>query len=786
MRSPHSNEPNRRRSHPARSRSHSRERDGSKRHRANCWVSSKHHDQSNKSIAQAQPSPPTSLLHLPPAVLLPESMHPDSILTNPVIAELLHSLSPIQIKDSLDEFCNEVRFKQGKVRNIIGDLDEFLKRYIKGLSPVARETSVVVPATSAPIDSICERTAEELNVVPLQLIREKEEQAIVLSRVQDQLRISHRVINSLQETARTARLENDAIIIRARDSLLQCQKLRLQKEALMDRFHLLEQAAGIAPAPISSDDDDSIDTFKPFDLSPEAVQRRRNETKIYIKHSTGTELRVSKSVARDYHNFVPKCGIQMACFHSDWWWKGSQEGYVEFGEPLIMFESTLSIDAWKKGITTLVTIAYLQFAEELTGFDKDINGQYINSTLSRIQQWADGIHEIAQEFTKPGYPCNNPAESIVIIDAVDGLHDKRWAKTADKDHLIDLDKFFLLKLKTWRKVCTENNIQVTGKYLKYSILFFLIHLTKYYLLFSLVSGVHGRSCTHLDGIPRSAVQFLIETSKKTGEILIHDLAHPCRTGLGANNLTVREVKAFFESCVLQIVFYCFVGLVSASNKVLNQVFTFKIEEDATLHDVVRARCTDHKTTYKALLGLTNMSVSHSVATRAATRAATNAKISAACIGRVPSAETKAKILITKKANYLTKETKAKIMHGLTNMPVSRSVAKRAATKAKAKRVLTEQHKSDEIKAKRVLTEQHKNAISRGSIGKVITPEHRNEIRKSNIKEDNWHASLAEVVNFKKVHGHCNVPCKWKRDPKMGNWVYTQRKQLFNSYGIEIS
>jgi len=128
-------------------------------------------------------------------------MHPDSILTNPVIAELLHSLSPIQIKHSLDEFCNENRSKQGIVRNVIGDLDEFLKRYIKNkrLSPVARETSVV-PATSAPIDSICERTAEELSVIPLNLIREKEE-AIVL-RVQDQLRISHCVINSLPETVR--------------------------------------------------------------------------------------------------------------------------------------------------------------------------------------------------------------------------------------------------------------------------------------------------------------------------------------------------------------------------------------------------------------------------------------------------------------------------------------------------------------------------------------------------------------------------------------------------------
>ncbi len=44
-------------------------------------------------------------------------------------------------------------------------------------------------------------------------------------------------------------------------------------------------------------------------------------------------------------------------------------------------------------------------------------------------------------------------------------------------------------------------------------------------------------------------------------------------------------------------------------------------------------------------------------------------------------------------------------------------------------------------------------------------------------EDNWNASLAKVVKFKNEHGHCNVPCKWKPDPKMANWVNTQRQQF---------
>ena len=198
-----------------------------------------------------------------------------------------------------------------------------------------------------------------------------------------------------------------------------------------------------------------------------------------------------------------------------------------------------------------------------------------------------------------------------------------------------------------------------------------------------MSVAHGQSCTHLNGVARSAIKFLIAISEKTGEVFVPDVAHPCRAGIAANTLTAAEVESFFDSCVKYIVFHCFINLVDASYKLLNQVFTFSVKENATLYDVVRARCTNHKTTHKALLGLTNMSVSHSVATRAST----SAKISAANTGRIVSEETSAKM------------------------------------------------------------------------------------------EDNWNASLAKVVKFKEEQGHCNVPRDWEHDPKMANWVYTQRKQF---------
>jgi hypothetical protein len=144
-----------------------------------------------------------------------------------------------------------------------------------------------------------------------------------------------------------------------------------------------------------------------------------------------------------------------------------------------------------------------------------------------------------------------------------------------------------------------------------------------------VSVVYGISCNYDEkGNPRPAVQFLIDTNEKKKDALVLGCAHPCRTGKAANNLTLGEVESFNDSSVKQIVFHCLFDLVSASNKALNQVLLFKVEKGSNLCDAVKAFCTNHSTTRKALLGLINMSVSSSIATRALV----NAKISAAKTG----------------------------------------------------------------------------------------------------------------------------------------------------------
>ena len=40
----------------------------------------------------------------------------------------------------------------------------------------------------------------------------------------------------------------------------------------------------------------------------------------------------------------------------------------------------------------------------------------------------------------------------------------------------------------------------------------------------------------------------------------------------------------------------------------------------------------------------------------------------------------------------------------------------------------------------------------------------------------WEAKLMELVEFKAEHGHCNVPCRYPPNPKLGAWAKRQRRQ----------
>jgi hypothetical protein len=40
----------------------------------------------------------------------------------------------------------------------------------------------------------------------------------------------------------------------------------------------------------------------------------------------------------------------------------------------------------------------------------------------------------------------------------------------------------------------------------------------------------------------------------------------------------------------------------------------------------------------------------------------------------------------------------------------------------------------------------------------------------------WEARLSELADYRKIHGHCNVPQRCSEYPKLANWVFTQRCQ----------
>jgi hypothetical protein len=43
-----------------------------------------------------------------------------------------------------------------------------------------------------------------------------------------------------------------------------------------------------------------------------------------------------------------------------------------------------------------------------------------------------------------------------------------------------------------------------------------------------------------------------------------------------------------------------------------------------------------------------------------------------------------------------------------------------------------------------------------------------------VRESHWAQRFAELVAFKKQHGHCEVPRDWPKNPRLRGWVFRQR------------
>ena len=53
---------------------------------------------------------------------------------------------------------------------------------------------------------------------------------------------------------------------------------------------------------------------------------------------------------------------------------------------------------------------------------------------------------------------------------------------------------------------------------------------------------------------------------------------------------------------------------------------------------------------------------------------------------------------------------------------------------------------------------------------------RGDFGNKDTKRKVWNERFEELKEYKKVHGNCNVPGRYKKNPSLGRWVETQRKQ----------
>jgi len=84
-----------------------------------------------------------------------------------------------------------------------------------------------------------------------------------------------------------------------------------------------------------------------------------------------------------------------------------------------------------------------------------------------------------------------------------------------------------------------------------------------------------------------------------------------------------------------------------------------------------------------------------------------------------------------------------------------------------------QYKRLKIGKKSPMTPQREAMLN--SIGFVWSGTHLVDT----VYENNWTERYNELVQYKDWHGDCNVPQRFKDNPKLGSWVFRQRQQYKN-------
>ena len=62
-----------------------------------------------------------------------------------------------------------------------------------------------------------------------------------------------------------------------------------------------------------------------------------------------------------------------------------------------------------------------------------------------------------------------------------------------------------------------------------------------------------------------------------------------------------------------------------------------------------------------------------------------------------------------------------------------------------------------------------------SSGALTRRKHRKQ-GESSMQREQWLSQFAQLEKYRQVHGHCNVPKRWKNNLSLGIWVFNQRRK----------
>ena len=224
----------------------------------------------------------------------------------------------------------------------------------------------------------------------------------------------------------------------------------------------------------------------PFAMSEAEVKSRELETSSTVRIDTKYVVlkdTISKHRASSHYT----CGFQLACHNCASYWYLLNATYISHGKIWDHAQSSITkarfLESLRMRTFIRVVICHMQFSVK-NGRDRDENDQFVNKSLSRNQQMFQVLHGVTKSLGKKGVQYNNPADSHIVIDAVDGEFPPDYKNHFSPEFLEFSDQMHRLKLQAIEVVMRQFYFKTTGTCMKNCLyeshLFkFLTHILSY-------------------------------------------------------------------------------------------------------------------------------------------------------------------------------------------------------------------------------------------------------------------------------------------------------------------